>query len=189
YFQWKKQQYLRRAQEALPDFLSGVASALRAGSSLIQAMLLVAEETPEPLGYEIRRVLRRESLGFSLDETLVELTSRLPSKDLSLAVMVINIQREVGGSLADILESIVQTIRERQRLTQEVRALTSQGRFSGWILTVLPFVLGTMIWFVNPTYMNPLFTTQLGHWLIGAATLSVAIGAFVIQRIVKVPDI
>jgi len=189
YFTWRKQQYLRRAQESLPDFLRGVASGLRAGSSLIQSMLLVSEETPDPLGYEIQRVLRRESLGFSLDQTLTELTQRIPSKDLSLAVMAINIQREVGGSLADILENIVGTIRERQRLAQEVRSLTAQGRYSGWVLTLLPFILGVLIWFVNPAYMDPLFHSALGHGLLGAAFLSVLIGSFVIQRMVKVPAV
>jgi len=189
YFKWRKQQYLRRAQESLPDFLRGVASGLRAGSSLIQSMLLVSEETPDPLGYEIQRVLRRESLGFSLDQTLMELTQRIPSKDLSLAVMAINIQREVGGSLADILDNIVGTIRERQRLAQEVRSLTAQGRYSGWVLTMLPFVLGTLIWFVNPSYMDPLFRSTLGHWLLGAALLSIMVGSLVIQRMVKAPEL
>ncbi|AEW04327.1 Type II secretion system F domain protein [Sulfobacillus acidophilus DSM 10332] len=189
YFRWRKQQYLRRAQESLPDFLRGVASGLRAGSSLMQSMLLVSEETPDPLGYEIQRVLRRESLGFSLDQALEELTQRIPSKDLSLAVMAINIQREVGGSLADILENIVGTIRERQRLAQEVRSLTAQGRYSGWILAMLPFILGILIWFVNPSYMDPLFGSALGHWLVGAALFSVMVGSLVIHRMVKAPEL
>ncbi len=188
YFRYMKSRYLRLAEQSLPDFLRGISGALRAGTSLLQAMSLVAKETPDPLGGEITRVLRRESFGFSLEQTLEELTNRIPSKDLSLAVMVINIQREIGGSLADILENIVDTIVARQRLAQEVRSLTAQGRFSGWILTALPFILGFMIWFIDPSYIDPLFHTTIGWILLGMAAVSVAIGGFVINRLVRSPE-
>jgi tight adherence protein B len=189
YFRMKKQHFLRLAEQNLPDFLRGISGALRAGTSLTQAMALVAKETPDPLGAEISRVLRRESFGFSLEQTLDELTMRIPSKDLALAVMVINIQREIGGSLADILDNIVGTIVARQRLAQEVRALTAQGRMSGWVLTALPFFLGLAIWFLNPHYMSPLFHTTIGMIMIGAALTSVAIGGFVINRLVRAPEL
>ncbi|WP_028963192.1 type II secretion system F family protein [Sulfobacillus thermosulfidooxidans] len=189
YFRFMKQRYLRLAEQSLPDFLRGISGALRAGTSLTQAMALVSKETPDPLGSEISRVLRRESFGFSLEQTLDELTTRIPSKDLALAVMVINIQREIGGSLADILENIVSTIVARQRLAQEVRALTAQGRMSGWVLTALPFFLGLAIWFINPTYMAPLFHTTVGLIMLASAAVSVAIGGFVINRLVRTPEL
>ncbi len=188
YARFMKARFLRQAEASLPDFLRGVASALRAGTSLVQAMALVAIETPDPLGAEVTRVLRRESFGFSLEQTLEEMTNRIPSKDLALAVMVINIQREVGGSLADILENIVATIVDRQRLAKEVRALTAQGRFSGWILTALPFFMGLAIWFLNPAYIGPLFHTRIGYAMLGAAALSVSIGGFVINKVVRSPE-
>ncbi len=189
YFRIMKQRYLHLAEQSLPDFLRGIAGALRAGTSLTQAMALVARETPDPLGSEIIRVLRRESIGFSLEQTLTELTMRIPSKDLGLAVMVINIQREIGGSLADILENIVDTIMARQRLSQEVRALTAQGRMSGWVLTALPLVLGSAIWFLNPQYIDPLIHTTLGLIMLGSAAVSVALGGFVINRLVRSPEL
>ncbi|POB09794.1 type II secretion system F family protein [Sulfobacillus sp. hq2] len=188
YFRYMKARYLRLAELSLPDFLRGIAGALRAGTSLLQAMALVAKETPDPLGAEITRVLRRESFGFSLEQTLEELTNRIPSKDLALAVMVINIQREIGGSLADILDNIVATIVARQRLAQEVRALTAQGRFSGWILTALPFFLGFAIWFINPGYIDPLFHSTIGWMMLGMAAVSVTIGGFLINRLVRSPE-
>lgn len=189
YFKLRKQRYLHLAEQSLPDFIRGISGALRAGTSLTQAMALVAKETPDPLGFEIARVLRRESFGFSFEQTLEELTTRIPSKDLALTVMVINIQREIGGSLADILENIVGTIVARQTLTREVRALTAQGRMSGWVLTALPFVLGVAIWFLNPHYIDPLFHTTTGLIMVGSALVSVALGGFVINRMVRSPQL
>lgn len=188
YFRAKQQRWLKETESALPEFLRGVASALRAGSSLSQSMALVAADTPGPLGEEVRRVLRRETLGFSTTETLAELGHRIPSRDLGLAIMAITIQREVGGSLADILDNIVQTIVDRQRLKSEVRVLTAQGRYSGWLLTVLPFALGLLLWFTDPTYMGVLLNARLGWAMLGAAAVMVTIGGTVINRMVRAPE-
>lgn len=189
YFRSKERHWLKEAEEALPEFLRGVAGALRAGSSLTQAMGMVAEETDGPLGDEIRRVLRREALGFSINETLAEITRRVPSRDLSLAVMAITIQREVGGSLADVLDNLVHTIVERQRLKSEIRILTAQGRYSGWLLTVMPFGLGVLLWFADPAYIGQLLSNRLGWGLMGGSALSVALGGFVINRMVRAPEL
>jgi tight adherence protein B len=188
YFRLRQNRWLKEAEEALPEFLRGVSSALRAGSSLSQAMALVAGDTPGPLGDEVRRVLRREALGFRVTETLAELSRRIPSRDLGLAVMAITIQREVGGSLADVLNNIVQTIDDRQRLKSEVRVLTAQGRYSGWLLTVLPFGLGFLLWFTDPHYMGLLLTTHLGWAMLGGAALLVGVGGLIINRMVKTPE-
>lgn len=188
YFRSKQRRWLIQAEEGLPEFLRGVANALRAGSSLSQSMALVGKETAGPLGLEVQRVLRRESLGFSLADALQELTRRIPSRDLALAVVAITIQREVGGSLADLLDNIVRTIVERQRLKTEVRIITAQGRYSGMVLTALPFVLGLILWFTGPSYFQPMFHSSLGWALIAAAGVSVAIGGFVINRMVRAPE-
>ncbi|MCY0878472.1 MAG: type II secretion system F family protein [Firmicutes bacterium] len=188
YFRIKKQRWLHKAEEQLPEFLRGVASALRAGSSLSQAMHLVADEMPEPLGAEISRVLRREALGFNFSETLEELARRIPSREMGLAVMAINIQREVGGSLADLLDTITETISERQRLKTEIRVLTAQGRFSGWILTAMPFILSILIWFADPHYIGPLFESLRGWGMLGAAFCLIVIGGVVINRLVRAPE-
>lgn len=188
YFRSKQRRWLIQAEETLPEFLRGVANALRAGSSLSQAMALVAKDTVGPLGLEVRRVLRRESLGFSLNDAMDELTRRVPSRDLALVAIAISIQREVGGSLADLLDNIVQTIVARQKLKAEVRIITSQGRYSGIILTALPFLLGLILWFTGPSYFQPMFSSELGWALAGAACVSVAIGGFFINRLVKAPE-
>lgn len=186
-FHWLSQRYLALTDKALPDFLRGVINALQSGSSLPQAMNLVAKETPDPLGSEIQRTLRQEAFGVPLERALNDLTTRLPSKDLALTVLIITIQRETGGSLADILDNIVQTLVDRQRLVQEVKALTAQGRFSGWILTALPIILGVVIGFLNPSYMLPLFHTTLGYGLLGGASLSIALGSWSIHKMVQSP--
>jgi tight adherence protein B len=188
YFRIKQQRWLHKAEEQLPEFLRGVASALRAGSSLSQAMHLVAEEMPEPLGAEISRVLRREALGFNFGETLEELARRIPSREMGLAVMAINIQREVGGSLADLLDTITETISDRQRLKTEIRVLTAQGRFSGWILTAMPFVLSLLIWFADPHYIGPLFESLRGWGMLAAAFCLIIIGGIVINSLVRAPE-
>ena len=188
YFRQKQRRWLTEAEEALPEFLRGVAGALRAGSSLAQAMDLVAQDTVGPLGDEIRRVLRRERLGFSTSETLAEITRRIPSRDLALAVMAITIQREVGGSLADVLDNIVETIVERQQLKSEIRILTAQGRYSGWLLTFMPFGLGLLMWFADPSYMGALVQGLTGWAMLGGAGISVGIGGFVINRMVRTPE-
>jgi tight adherence protein B len=188
YFRTKQQRWLKEAETTLPEFLRGVSSALRAGSSLTQAMGLVAQDTLGPLGEEVRRVLRRETLGFSIAETLAELGRRIPSQDLGLAILAITIQREVGGSLADVLDNITQTIVDRQRLKSEVRILTAQGRYSGWLLTVLPFALGLLMWFSDPSYMGVLLKTHAGWGMVGAAVVMVTIGGFLINRMVRAPE-
>lgn len=188
YFRQKQQRWLKETETALPEFLRAVSSALRAGSSLSQGMSLVSQDTPGPLGDEVRRVLRRERLGFSTNETLAELSRRIPSRDLALAVMAITIQREVGGSLADVLDNIVQTIVDRQRLKSEVHILTAQGRYSGWLLTALPFLLGLLMWFTDPSYMGGLIHSPVGWAMLAAAVFMVSIGGFVINRMVRAPE-
>ncbi len=185
----KERKWLADAESALPEFLSGVASAMRAGSSFGQSMLVVAEETPDPLGFEVKRVMRRESLGMTMDDALAELAIRIPSRDLGIAVTAIAIQREIGGALASILENISRTIGERQRLKKEIRTLTAQGRASGNILALLPMGIGLMIWFVNPSYISLLYTSKIGWIMLGYAAVSLIVGYAVIQRMVRGPKI
>lgn len=188
YFRFKERRWLQSAEESLPEFLRGVTSALRAGSSLSQAMSLVAQETSGPLGDEVRRIVKREALGFGTAETLEEMSRRIPSRDLGLAVMAITIQREVGGSLAEVLENITHTIVDRQRLKAEIRVLSAQGRYSGWLLTVLPFGLGLLLWFTDPSYMGSLLSTHVGWAMLGGSLVSVTIGGVIINRLVKAPE-
>jgi tight adherence protein B len=186
---WRREQWLRQAEAQLPDLLRGVATALKAGSSLAQALTTVGAELADPLGAEIRRLARREALGFSLSDTLTELSQRVPSRDLEIAIAAIQVQRDVGGALAPLLERVVETVEARQRLKNEVRVLTAMGRASGIILTLLPIGLGLLVWFMNPAYMDLLFTTGTGHILLIYAIGSLAIGAVVMNRMVRGPEL
>jgi len=189
YFRWRRQRWLEQAESQLPEFLAGIATALRAGSSLPQALALVGRETDDPLGTEIRRMGRREALGDTLDMALEDLSRRVPSRELELAIIAIQTQREVGGTLAPLLDSVVETVAERQRLKAEVRTLTAAGRASGAILTLLPIGLGLVIWFINPAYMKPVFATGIGHAMLGYGLASLGIGTLVIRRLVRGPDL
>ena len=180
---------LAQADQALPDFLRGVAGALKAGTGLNAALASVAQETPDPLGSEFARLARRVALGLGMDQALDELVERIPSGDLALVVMAIKIQRSTGGRLAEILSHITATVVDRQRLAQEVRALTAQGRMSGWVLTVLPIFIAGMIWTLNPRYMDPLLQSPIGWAMLGGAAASVAIGTLIIQKMVRAPEL
>jgi len=189
YFQWRRQQFLQRAESQLPDFLRGLSTAMRAGSSFAQALTLVGQEFPDPLGREVQRLSRREALGATLEDALSELAERVPSKDLQLAIIAIQTQREVGGALSPLLESVVETLAQRQALKAEVRTLTAQGRASGTVLTLLPIGLGLLIWFINPTYVHPVLTTGLGHIMLAYGIGSLIVGSIIIRRLVKGPDL
>ncbi|MCL8208086.1 MAG: type II secretion system F family protein [Actinomycetia bacterium] len=189
WFRARRAAWLRRAETQLPDLLRGVATAMRAGASFHQALATVGQDLADPLGAEVRRLVRREALGYTLDEVLEELARRVPSRDLELAIVAIQIQREVGGALAPLLESITETVLARQRLKAEVRTLTATGRASGLVLTLLPIGLGMLIEFVNPSYMAPLWTTGLGHAMLGYGVVSLAVGGAVIRKLVQGPEL
>jgi tight adherence protein B len=148
-------------------------------------MDLVRKEMPPPAGTEFGRVVREIGLGVSLEEALDRLLQRMPGDDLGMVVTVIKIQAEVGGNLADVLEGVIKTIRERVRIAQEIRTLTAQQRITGYILAGLPFLVGGAIMVINPDFMQPLFTPQW-IWLPGMAVVMVVAGFIVIGRIVDI---
>ncbi len=185
----RRERWLIKAEEQLPDFFRNISSSMRAGSSFGQALAVVGRDTPDPLGPEIRRLARREALGFTMEQALNELAQRVPSKDLNLAIVAIQVQRDVGGALSPLLNSIVDTIESRQRLKAEIRTLTAAGRMSGWILTGLPVALGFVIWFMDPSYMSLLFSETIGNIMIAYAVASIVVGSVVINRMVKGPDL
>lgn len=189
WFRERRAAWLRRAEAELPDLLRGIATAMRAGASFHQALATVGHDLPDPLGAEVRRLARREALGYTLDEVLEELARRVRSRDLELAIVAIQIQREVGGALAPLLESITETVLARQRLKAEVRTLTATGRASGLVLTLLPIGLGMLIEFMNPPYMAPLWSTGLGHAMVGYGVVSLALGGAVIRKLVQGPEL
>jgi tight adherence protein B len=181
----KRHQRQHQFQRQMVDVITMLSSGLRAGIGLLQAMDLVRREMTAPASEEYGRVVREVGLGVPLPQALGRLLARMPSDDLAMVVTVIDIQAEVGGNLASILENVVTTIRERVQLAQEIRSLTAQQRMTGYVLAGLPFIVGAAIWLLNPKYMLPLFN---GIWIILPimAVVMMAVGFFIINRIVDI---
>jgi tight adherence protein B len=174
-----------RFQTQLVDVISMLTSGLKAGVGLVQAMELIRKEMPAPAGSEFGRVVREVGLGIPLGTALDRLMDRMPSDDLKMLITVINIQSEVGGNLAGVLDNVVVTIRERVRIAQEIRTLTAMQRITSYILGGLPFLVCAAIMLINPTYMQPMFKIQW-IWLPGMALIMVVAGFLIISKIVAI---
>lgn len=178
----------KRAQkfnDQLGDTIGLMANSLRAGYSLLQTMELASRETPEPMCIEFRRVVRETGLGISPQNAMQHMLQRVPSEDLDLLVTAINIQHEVGGNLAQILDVMGETIRERVRIKGEIQVLTSQGRISGYIITALPIGIAALLFVMNPEYIGQLFVWPWICMPILGVILMVA-GFFAMRKIVEI---
>ncbi len=176
----------RRAfNNQLVDALIMMASSLRSGFSFLRAMQMVSNEMPQPISSEFERIVNQINVGKSMDDALRESVVRIDSYDYELVVTAVSIQQQVGGNLADILDTIARTIRERVRMMGEIKALTAEGRISGIVLVILPIGMGLIIWFLNPTYIGVLFQETLGHYLIGIAIGLQILGAIVIRKLLS----
>ena len=170
----------------LGDMLTMVANALRAGFSFMQAFELISREMDAPMGREVQLVVNEVNLGNTIESALDNMQRRVASPDFELVVTAVLIQRQVGGDLASILDTISETIAERVRMRREVMTLTAQGRASGWVLVIIPFALSGVIYVISPGYLDPLLTTEIGHVFIAGAVLLELIGIVVIRRIVDI---
>jgi tight adherence protein B len=170
----------------LPDTITLLSNSLRAGSSFLQSIELVSRESPAPMGEEMGRVVREVNLGLSMEEALKNLVRRIRSDDVDLMVTAIGIQQQVGGNLAEILDTIAFTIRERIRIKGEIATLTAQGRYSGYLVAMLPIGLAVALNFINPAFMQPLFTKLIGQILLGVGLVMMTIGFFAIQKITDI---
>ena len=170
----------------LPDTITLLSNSLRAGSSFLQSIELVSRETPAPMGEEMLRVVREVNLGLGMEEALHNTVRRIKSEDLDLMVTAISIQQSVGGNLAEILDTIAFTIRERVRIKGEVNTLTAQGRYSGYLVAFLPIAIAGMINMISPAFMTPLFTNTIGQILVAVGIVMMTIGFFAIQKITDI---
>lgn len=160
-----------------------VASSLRAGFGFVQALEYAAREQPEPISGVLARTVHEINIGVSTEEALDRLIVRSADQDLELVVTAVLIQRRVGGNLAEVLQNISQTIRDRIKVKGQIKTLTSQARMSGWIVAILPVALGGVMAMMDPAYIGVLFTTSIGHiLLVGAAILDV-VGFLAIRRL------
>jgi tight adherence protein B len=170
----------------LPDTLQLLAGSLAAGYSLPQAMDSVVRETQPPISTEFNRALIEARLGLLPEDALEGIATRTASRDFSWIVMAIRIQREVGGNLAELLSTVADTLRERERLRRQVQALSAEGRLSGLILGALPVVFALYLILVRPEYINPLFTTPIGLMLLITGSVLLVIGGFWMSKVIKV---
>ncbi len=171
----------------LPDTLGLWVNALRSGYSVLQAMEAISRDAPEPTKAEFKRVVQEIQLGIDMSDALAHMLDRVESDDLDLVVTAVNIQREVGGNLSEILEVIAGTIRERIKLKGEIRVLTSQGRITGLLISFLPIALALFLNMINPGYMGEMFTNRLCGWpMLGAGLALIGIGTAMIQKIVDI---
>jgi tight adherence protein B len=162
-------------------------NALRSGFSVLQAMEAISRDAPEPTSTEFKRVVQEVQLGIDVDDALAHLLARVESEDLDLVITAVNIQREVGGNLAEILETIGHTIRERIKLKGEIRVLTAQGRITGYLISGLPIVVALFLSAVQPGFMNPMFENRLCGWpMLGIGLALIGMGMAAIQKIVNI---
>jgi tight adherence protein B len=176
---------IRSFNNQLGDTITLMANALRSGNSFLQSMEMVANEAAPPINEEFARVIREVGLGISTREALANMLRRVPSDDLDLLVTAINIQQEVGGNLAQILDTLGHTIRERVRIQGEIRVLTAQQMYAGYIISGLPIALGGVIYLIAPSYITRMFVWPYLCMPICGVILIIA-GFLAIQKIVKI---
>ena len=183
---WKRKKRFDAFLEHLPDALDLMSRALAAGHAFSESMHMVSAEMPEPIATEFRKTYEEQNLGLSLKLALENLTQRIPLLDLRMCVTAVLIQRETGGNLAEILEKVAYTIRERFRIMGDLKTLTTSSRMSAWILCGLPIFVTFAITFLNPDYMTVFWKDQRGHYLIGVAMLLQVTGMLIVRKILRI---
>jgi len=186
YVRYRMNKRLKAFNDQLGDTLILLSNALKAGYSFAQAIDTVSKNATPPISDEFARAVREMNLGGSVEEALNNMLRRIESQDFDLVVTAVAIHRTVGGNLAEILDNIAYTIRERIRIKGEIRTLTAQASASGKLITGLPIALGTFLYFVTPTYFKPMTENVVGWFMIGIAALFIFIGNLIISRVVAI---
>src|ERR671936_1946220 len=186
YVKYRVSQRLKKFNNQLGDTLTLLSNALKAGYSFAQAIDTVSKNAVPPISDEFSRAVREMNLGGSVEEALHNMLRRIDSPDFDLVVTAVAIHRTVGGNLAEILDNISHTIRERIRIKGEISTLTAQARASGQLITFLPIVLAVFMYFVTPTYFKPMTENFVGWILIGIAGFMIFLGNLIISRIVAI---
>ena len=186
YLGQRKRRRLISFNDQLGDTITLLANSLRSGASIVQSMETVANQLPDPMAGEFHRVTQEIGLGLHYEQALNNMLRRMPSEDLDLMITAVNIQGRVGGNLAEILDTIGHTIRERVRIKGEIRVLTAQQMISGYMLTALPIVLGLVLFLINKDYMSGLFSDPCGWIMVVVSLVMIAAGFFLIKKIVQI---
>lgn len=189
YIKRQEKSRLKKFDNQLSDMLNLMVNGLRAGYSTLQAMEAVSRELPKPINEEFHRVVQEMQLGIMMEDALDHLLRRINSEDLDLVITAINVQREVGGNLAEILDSISFTIRERVRIKGEIQALTAQGRATAWVISAMPIALVALLFLINRSYIMQFFnpeTRNCGIPIIVLAAVMIITGFIATQKIVDI---
>jgi tight adherence protein B len=186
YVNLKQKKYIDEYYSQLPDFIESVLSSLKAGQSIVKAFQVKAEKNDGAISAEINMVIRKIELGQSLSQALNGLKERVPVKENEIFIAAINTSLETGGNVTHVLGNILATIRKREELKRELKAMTSQGVLSGVIVGMLPLFLLVIIFFIDPGFVTPLFTTTVGNIMLVAVVIMESIGALIIKRIVTI---
>ncbi|HBY20520.1 MAG: hypothetical protein A2Y24_02090 [Clostridiales bacterium GWE2_32_10] len=181
-----KTRYYKKFNEQLGDAIIIISNSLKAGHSFAQALNTLVMEMPVPMSIEFGQVMREVKLGKTLEKSLENLLERIPSKDLELMLTAILMQRETGGNLAEVLDIISETIRERLKIKREIKTLTAQGRLSAIIVLILPIALGIIMLVMSPDYIMELFTSKMGIIIVVMGVFSEIIGMYFISKIIKI---
>jgi len=182
----QRRKRMKKLEAQLPDAVDMISRALRAGHAFAGAIGMVGQELKEPLGPEFRTTFEEINYGVALDDALTNLAVRVPVNDLRYFVIAVLVQRESGGNLAEILDTIANLVRERLKLYDKVRVLSAEGRLSGWILGLLPFATAGMIMLVNPGFMRVLWQDPMGLKLIWGALGLMLSGVFWMRKIIRI---
>src|SRR6476646_6738002 len=183
---WRRKKRFDSFLEQLPDALDLISRALSAGHAFSEALHMVASEMPEPIAGEFQKTYEEQNLGLSVKLALENLTQRIPLLDLKMCVTAILIQRETGGNLAEILEKVAYTIRERFRIMGDLKTLTTSSRMSAWLLCALPIGVTFVITAMNPEYMAILWKDYRGHYLIATALALQVTGMLIVRKILRI---
>jgi tight adherence protein B len=183
---WKRKKRFDAFLEHLPDTLDLMSRGLQAGHALAETLHMVSTEMPEPIATEFRKTYEEQNLGLSLKLALENLTQRIPLLDLRMCVTAVLIQRETGGNLAEILEKVAYTIRERFRIMGDLKTLTTSSRMSAWLLCALPIFVALAVTVMNPEYMSVLWKDPRGHYLIAAAMFLQVTGMLIVRKILQI---
>jgi tight adherence protein B len=183
---WKRKKRFDAFLEQLPDALDLISRALSAGHAFSESLHMVSIEMPNPVAGEFRKAYEEQNLGLSVKLALENLTQRIPLLDLKMCVTAILIQRETGGNLAEILEKVAYTIRERFRILGDLKTLTTSSRMSAWLLCALPIGVAVAVTVMNPEYMSVLWRDPRGHYLIAAALFMQITGMLIVRKILNI---
>jgi len=182
----KERDRMAKFNDGLEDMITTVIGSLRAGFSFAQALKAVVEESDDPIKEEIETLLKEMQYGTNMEDALLHLKERMPSGDLDLMIQSVLIQRQVGGNLATVLETIVQTIRDRNKIQRQVQTLTAQGKLSGLIIGLLPVGITLILYLIQPDYIGTLFHNPIGLIMVTAAVVLGGIGLAMIRKITTI---